>query len=196
MNTLYYANKWARYFGVPISWIVTLAHLESGHDPRRVNMARAEKLGAWGLLQQMGDEAPYKIGVIKHAYRTHKPIVDVIKKKWRGRPQDLLDPDLNVIISAWQLSRLRKEFGDDFATVAAAYHQGAGAVRERLEEGKPPVSPRLQPKGYQYVTKALATQRQYGPALLAVHISTLDEPMTTPVHGWRHELNGEHWSRL
>lgn len=165
MSTIRYANRWARYFNVPISWIVTLAHLESSHNPKKVNMAAAQKGGAWGLMQQMADEAPYKIAAIRRTFRAHKPIMDLIRKKWRGRPQDLLDPDLSVILASWQLGRLRKEFGDDFATVAAAYHQGAGAVRKRIEEGRPPVNPRQQPKGYQYVQRALTTEESYEPVL-------------------------------
>lgn len=184
--TIKYASKWGPIFGVPIGWLVTLAQLESSHDPKKVNLAVAEKGGAWGLMQQMADEAEYKINILKKFYtRPHpstkgnwRPSADNIAavkaalKKWRGRPQDLLDPDLNTMLAAWQLGRLKRIFGEDLATVAAAYHQGENAVKDRIEKGQPPVDPKKQPAGYEYVSRALATEEnteaKYGPLLASL----------------------------
>lgn len=179
--TFKYASRWGPVFGTPIGWLLTLAQLESSHDPRKVNMAVAEKGGAWGLMQQMADEAVYKTDVIRKFYtRVHPSTKDnwdpspaniaLVKKtlaKWRGRPSDLLDPDLNMMLASWQLGRLRRIFGDDLAAVAAAYHQGETAVQKRLDQGKPPVDPRLQPKGYEYVNRALNTEATYKPLLVS-----------------------------
>ncbi len=74
-------------------------------------------------------------------------------------PDNLLDPDLNLILAAWQLGQLTKEFGD-FPTVAAAYHQGAGAVRARLAGGEPAVG-KKQPKGVAYVVMAMNARKKY-----------------------------------
>jgi hypothetical protein len=74
-------------------------------------------------------------------------------------PENLLDPNLNLILTAWQLGELTNEFGD-FGTVTAAYHQGAGAVRKRLDAGEPAVS-KKQPKGLAYVAMAESARQKY-----------------------------------
>lgn len=169
--TMKYADKWAPVFGAPTSWLLTLAELESSHNPKKVNMAAHTKGGAWGLLQQMADEVPYKLQVIRRFYgRKGQPHAAEIRKtaaKWKGRPQALLDPDFNMMLAAWQLGRLARVFSGNMDNAFAAYHQGEFAVKRRLARGLPAVSQKAQPKGYAYVQEAKDTRNKYMPILLA-----------------------------
>lgn len=180
--TAAYARKWGDAFEVPPDWLLTIAEIESSHNPKKINMAVASKGGAWGLMQQMYDEAPYKVAILKRFYSKPHPSTEnnwrntpedmlAIRRtlsKWHGRAQDLLDPDLNMLLATWQVARLRRIFGNDFETVIAAYHQGESAVRERLERGRPAVNPYYQPKGYQYVARASQALPGYGMMLASL----------------------------
>jgi soluble lytic murein transglycosylase-like protein len=154
------ARKWGALFDVPPAWLLTISAIESQHDPSKVNMAAKSKGGAWGLYQQMLDEVPYKVGVIQKHHAKRSPIIAKTVKMWRGDPYDLLHPDLNAMIAAWQLGRLRKIFGDKLETVAAAYHQGENAVKRRVAQGLPPVSEK-QPSGMEYVSRTMTNLPQY-----------------------------------
>jgi soluble lytic murein transglycosylase-like protein len=157
------AKKWSPVFEVPVTTIMSIVDIESAHDPRHVNMAAFDKGGAWGLGQQMFDEASEKIQKIRHLFGDKFPQVKATARKWRGDPAMLLDPDLNLMLTAWQLGRLNKVFQGDFDVVAAAYHQGEGAIRRRLAHGLPAVN-RNQPKGMVYVAMAEAARKKYEPA--------------------------------
>lgn len=152
-----YARKWGNFFAVPVLWLTTVAFLESSHNPCKVNMLRESKGGAWGLMQQMADETPYKLGKLLQSRKGKLPRVQYTAAKWTGEPGDLLDPDLNMMLAAWQLSRLRSQFSD-FETVIAAYHQGAPAVKRRLRRGRRALSPRRHPRGYDYVQRAIVAR--------------------------------------
>lgn len=157
------ANKWAPVFDVPLTTVMSIVDIESAHNPKQVNMAVFDKGGAWGLGQQMLDEADEKIRKIRHLYGAKFPQVKVTTKKWRGDPAALLDPDLNMMLTAWQLGDLNKTFNGDFDIVAAAYNQGKGAIKKRLSRGLPAVS-RKQPHGVLYVSMAEAAHKKYEPA--------------------------------
>lgn len=164
--TLALARKYAPIFDTPIATILAIAEIESAHDPTKVNMARSEKGGAWGLGQQMADEAQYKVDLIRRHYAKNFPQLRPVLARWKGRPQDLLDPELGMVLMAWQLGRLHRIFGD-LPTVAAAYHQGENAVKRRLDAGQPAVSA-MQPKGLAYVTEAQNAASKYLPTQLAL----------------------------
>jgi hypothetical protein len=159
------SRKWGPVFGAPVGSLMAITWIESMHDPVKINMARADKGGAWGLGQQMADEAEYKLGVIWRQYKRRHPELKHIINRYDGTAQSLLDPELNMVLTAWQLGLLTDKLGD-FATVAAAYQQGLGAVRSRLDAGKPAVSPRHQ-EGLLYVERAVAAQDQFAPLILA-----------------------------
>lgn len=162
------ARKWGSVFGAPVATIMTIVDIESTHNPRKVNMRAEEKGGAWGLGQQMVDEVDWKLTAILKQYGKDNAAIRKTSRKWKGTGESLLDPDLNMMLTAWQLGRLHRQFGD-FPTVAAAYHQGEGAIRARLAAGEPPVG-RQQPKGVAYVAIATSTQRKYleSPMMLAI----------------------------
>lgn len=164
--TLALARKYAPIFDTPIATILAIAEIESGHNPTKVNMARSDKGGAWGLGQQMADEAQYKVDLIRRHYAKNFPQLRPVLARWKGRTQDLLDPELGMVLMAWQLGRLHRIFGD-LPTVAAAYHQGENAVKRRLDAGQPAVSA-MQPKGLAYVTEAQNAASKYLPTQLAL----------------------------
>lgn len=169
-RTLYFAEKWAPVFGAPLSWLLAIAEKESSHDPSKINMRAIQKGGAWGLMQQMADEVPYKLDVIRRFYgqpsKPHWKKVRATMSKWRGRPRNLLDPDLNMMLAAWQIGRLSRVFEGDFQNAIAAYHQGESAVKSRIEKGLDPVSPNMQPKGYAYVAEVSDLRQKYIPLLI------------------------------
>lgn len=151
-ETFRHAVKWGQVFGIPPSWIMAIAAVESQHEPLKVNMRKAGKGGAWGLMGQMADEAAYKISIISRFYRSSTDVRRVLTR-WTGDPSSLLDPELNMMLGAWQLRRLATVFGFDFTVVAAAYHQGAGAIRRRLARGEVIVSPQ-HPQGTIFLARA------------------------------------------
>ena len=74
--------------------------------------------------------------------------------RWKGRPSDLLDPDICAMFAAKQLGELTREFAD-FPLVAGAYHQGAAKIRAVVAAGGT-VPDDLPPLGKIYVTRAIA----------------------------------------
>lgn len=149
--TLRYARKWAPVFVVPIQTIMTIAHQESSHNPKAIGppVARRGGVRAYGLMQQMEDEAGEKVGRILGTYGTF-PEVQATARKWKGNPNALLDPDLNMMISTWQLGKLHRKFGGDLGKVAAAYHGGAGVFKKGIG-----------PKGREYIARAEALAPLY-----------------------------------
>jgi Transglycosylase SLT domain len=161
------AQKWAPVFEVPVPTVMSIVDIESAHDPRQVNMTVFAKGGAWGLGQQMLDEADEKIKKIRRLYGDKFPQVKTTTKKWRGDPHALLDPDLNLMLTAWQLGRLNKQFDGNFDIVAAAYNQGEYAIKRRLAHGLPAVS-KSQPHGMVYVSMAENAHKKYEPPIKPV----------------------------
>jgi hypothetical protein len=164
-DTLALAKKWEPVFKAPPSTVMTIVDIESEHNPRKINMKREDRGGAWGLGQQMLDETSDKISRIVRDYGKKHPEVKKVAKKWNGDPEKLLDPELNTMITSWQLGTLHQKF-KDFDTVVAAYHQGENAVSRRLAQGQPAVGPK-QPLGMQYLARARAAHAKYAPKLYA-----------------------------
>lgn len=157
------ACKWGPLFDAPVGTIMAVVATESEHNPTKVNFLRAEKGGAWGLGQQMADETDYKIAILRRRYlREAPPALNLqrVIKRWKGTPKDLLDPELNMVLTAWQIGRLHRVFDGDFETVVAAYHQGEPAIKLRLRAGKPAIGKR-QPRGKMYVSVVLSAHARY-----------------------------------
>lgn len=152
--TLAYARKWGPVFGAPISYLLTLAHIESGHNPRSVNMEVVRKGGAWGLGQQMADEVEGKLQRILATHGDDAMVRETVSK-WDGNPETLLDPDFNIMLTAWQVGRARRRFGN-FGDTAAAYHQGETGRARQIATGRS-----LPPKGAAYVKRALSVAPLY-----------------------------------
>ncbi len=152
------AQKWGGVWGVPPSFIMTIAEVESTLTPTKVNLEpRAAKLGgAWGLMQITYRTAEDLIRWVKRT--GEKNAMALIKQKWRGRAEDLLDPELNVMLGSFYIARLFREFRH-IELVAAAYHAGPAAVRSMMR-----IWGRLAlgPYGKIYVVKAQSVYPKHG----------------------------------
>jgi hypothetical protein len=152
------SEDWEEVFGAPASEIMAIVEIESGWYPRKRNMLRSEKGGAWGLGGQMLDEACGKIRAIRHELGKNPRVVRALKK-WNGSGTSLLNPELNLMLTSWQIAQIRRRLEDldqvSFAEVAAAYHQGTNVVIYRIQRGRPLVSPQRHPRGHIYVQRAL-----------------------------------------
>ena len=158
-------DQWGPLFGVPTSWIMAIAKIESGYKPDTVNWSiRSIPLGgAWGPLQMTKNTAN---DWAKRLSNNADPYVREVAGRWRGEGQQLVDDlDLAVLFSTAFIGSLKREFGT-FALTAAAYHQGAGKIRSMLKEGISPadIPMRLPPKGKEYVQLALAAGSETGAA--------------------------------
>lgn len=79
--------------------------------------------------------------------------------RWNGEGKSLLDPELNIMLTAWQISHIKRRLSDidekDFENVSAAYHQGLNAVIHRLKKHEKTTSCRKTPHGHSYVKRAM-----------------------------------------
>jgi soluble lytic murein transglycosylase-like protein len=125
------AEKWGRVFGVPREWLCSQAFVESSNDPSKVN----RKTGAMGLLQVMPLTAAWHIENLRQSGTNL--VKGTLEKLWHGKPRDLLNPDLNVMLAAAHLKFLKRIFGDDHDLVAAAYDAGHHRILRLIKEGKP-----------------------------------------------------------
>lgn len=145
------ADKWGRVFGVPSSWILAIAKVESGLRPaaRSASTARDElRGGAWGAMQvTLRTAAGLAAELAKNTDRT----VALTFAKWNGTGAALQDADVGVMFGAYLLSKLARQFGPDFSKVAAAYNQGPGTVSKLIAANNWPAG--LTAHGRDYVTK-------------------------------------------
>lgn len=151
------ANTWAPRFGVAPATMMAIGKIESGWRPDTVNYSiRSIPLGgAWGPWQMTQKTAGDVVKIVAKKYPE-------VARRWKGDGRILLtDLELAAAISAAFLGDLARQFGRDFTLVAAAYHQGAGKVRQMLRD-KLPIPARLPPKGKEYVTLALAARKAIG----------------------------------
>jgi soluble lytic murein transglycosylase-like protein len=125
------AEKWGSVFGVPRDWICSQAFVESSNDPSKVN----HRSGAMGLLQVMPLTAAWHIENLRKV--GNNLVKTTIKRLWKGRPADLLNPDLNIMVAAAHMKFLKKIFGDNHDLVAAAYDAGHNRILKLIREGKP-----------------------------------------------------------
>jgi soluble lytic murein transglycosylase-like protein len=163
--TYIHAVKWSAIFDVPVTWLMALACIESDHDPKLVNPRRGDKGGAWGLMQQMADEASWKIQKIARFWHRSPDVQRVLRRYYLAPfAETLLDPELSLMLAAWQLRRLGLLFGRSFEIVAVGYHQGEGALAKRLSRGQ--LLTDSQPRGQIFLRKALLAHAQ---AIRQVH---------------------------
>lgn len=145
------SDKWGKVWGVPASWIVAIATVESGCDAGRTNLKSPGDVargGAWGLMQQTLVTAMDNVRQIKASSMSSNSDVLSELAKFDGTGRSLLDPDLNVMLGAFQLSRLQTRFSN-FAEVSGAYNRGAGGMARYLANGNDAMT-------LEYVQKALA----------------------------------------
>ena len=144
------AKKWARVFHIPSSWIISQSYAESQNHPLASNVS-----GATGLLQiklvRARDLVKW-IGMTK--WKASAIVQNTLKKYWNGLRRDLFEPELNVMLAAFDLHHLRKRFGSNHMLVAAAYNQGEGSISRCLATGLP-----LPPRALEYVERVKRAKR-------------------------------------
>jgi len=104
----------ARRFGIDPLTVLAIIEIESEFDPMAVSPR-----GAMGLMQLRADTA--------------RELAQDLGIPW-FRDEVLLDPDLNILLGTFYLSRLNERFGDLDAALAA-FHAGPGRVGSRREQG-------------------------------------------------------------
>ncbi len=131
----------AHKHGVPLAWLLALAHRESAFRNTRSKSGAGDdrRGGAWGPLQMTSATAA-DLG-----YRAQATLEE------RGTAI-LADPGIGIDLGARYVARLIKRFGQDLAKVAAGYNAGPGAV----QRGQVPASTRER-----YVPSVLALADRY-----------------------------------
>ncbi len=101
-------DRSSKRFGIDPLAVLGIISIESEFDPMAVSPS-----GAMGLMQLRADTA--------------RELADELGIPW---PSDdtLLDPDVNVLLGTFYLSRLNERFGDLDAALAA-FHDGPGRVQ-------------------------------------------------------------------
>jgi soluble lytic murein transglycosylase-like protein len=146
------AVKWAKVFEVPASWLISLGYVESRNQPLAKN-----KSGATGAIQIKPARAKDLVTWLSRSkWKAHQMVQEILLTFWHGMSNDLLNLDLNVMLAAFELHRLRRRFGDNHEIVHAAYNQGEGRISRCLAKGLP-----LPPRAIEFIAR-VRRARQLG----------------------------------
>ena len=146
------ARKWAHVFGIPSSWLRSQAYVESQDHPLAVN----PRTGATGLLQIKLIRARDLVKWISQSrWALNSAVQRTLETYWHNLRSDLLAPELNVMLAAFDLHHLRQRFGQNHTLVAAAYNQGEGCIARCLAAGSP-----LPPRAVEYVARVTRAKRR------------------------------------
>jgi len=164
------ANKWGAVWGVPAGFLLTIMKIESSFRPGLFNTnERAMKLGgAWGLMAMTLSTAKGLEPQIRAAAAAqttsavNRAHILAAVGRFNGTGQSLLDADTNACFGSFFLAKLYREF-KTLDLVAAAYHQGAGKVRE-MQKAKKAIPEQLPPFGKEYVARARVAAKSLGVA--------------------------------
>jgi soluble lytic murein transglycosylase-like protein len=132
------AQKWGEIFGIPASWIMAIAKIESGWRPGAKNLTSpgdVKRGGAWGAMQVTLTTAQ---ALAQKLRANANAEVRAAAQAWAGTGGELLSVGLGVLFGTALLAQLNAQFPGDFGLVAAAYNRGAGGVRKMLAAGKDP----------------------------------------------------------
>jgi len=152
-------EKYSKALGVPRSLVIAIFNIESNFRIDAENHTpRAEaRGGAWGIGQITLETAK---DITKRFPETAKKLWP----NWDGTGPGLLDPHINIAMSAFLLARDYKHFtnkGDAWLLAGLAHHQGRGNVEKFLREGNGKiVEDKLPPNGKRYWLQ-LKDYRQY-----------------------------------
>lgn len=135
------ARKWSPVFQVPVSWLRSQAWAESRNVPSAVN----KSTGAMGVLQILPITAKWLVASLRKSKLGQKKVASAVLARVRDL-DDLLDPDVNVMLAAYYLLLLKQKFGDDHDVVAAAYDAGPNKIAYYVDRGLP-----LPPESQAYV---------------------------------------------
>ena len=150
------SKKWARIFEIPSSWIVSQAYVESRFHPLAENPSSATGVlqikiaRAMDLVKWMQSSKWWAYDLVRETLANH----------WHGLRSDLLNPDLNVMLAAFDLHHLSRRFGKDHDIVAAAYNQGEGAIARWKVERETNKALPLPPRAAVYVARVRSAKRK------------------------------------
>ncbi len=127
------AEKWGPLFNVSPGWVRSHIFVESTNRP----LAHNKTGGAFGFMQLKVPTATDIVRWMKASGLSKDGrVAATLKRCWRGQGEDLLNPDLNVMLGTFYLGYLKKKFGSDHDLVSAAYNQGPGALNRALKAQK------------------------------------------------------------
>ena len=134
------AEKWGKILGVPPSWIVSHAWVETTNHIKG-KKAHNERGNAWGVMQMKPPTADDMVERLRRKVQAKgfkgADEVNRVLGFWTGKGEDLFNPELAIMLGAFYLRNLANYFHTtDQKVVAAAYNQGPGAVKIALAEGK------------------------------------------------------------
>ena len=140
-----FIEKWARGYRVDPYLVAAVLECESSGRARAVSSSGA--LGLMQLMPRTARECAADLGLPGPAKR------------------DLFDPELNVRLGTYYLSKLHRRFGGDRVLVLAAYHAGPTRIADSLKRrGDPPgeeLLPEIDaPLTRAYVRKAMARREE------------------------------------
>lgn len=165
------AIKFASVFQVPASLILAVISVQSGYRPTAQN-PRNKRGGAWGLGQVTLTTAQDLTKRLPAIARNWWP-------QWNGTGPGLLDPVVNVAMTAYMLSIAWKRYKaapDGWLIAALSYHQGLGGIARLVKAGGGKLPAKLPPNatimrerfnrvrngGDSVVTKAYTRERATG----------------------------------
>jgi soluble lytic murein transglycosylase-like protein len=126
------AEKYSKVFGVPASLVLAILQIESQFKFDAVNktdraMARG---GAWGIGQ-------ITLATAKDIAQRFPKEAKQYFSTFNGTGESLLDPETNIAMSAFILSRSWKRYATkpkNWVVAAMAYHQGAGTMDDIVKK--------------------------------------------------------------
>lgn len=130
------ALRYSKEFGVPESLILAVVKLESDFVAEAENHSpRAERLGgAWGWGQITLEHA-------RNLTRSFPKTAARYWPNWDGTGEGLLDPQINMAMTAftlWRNWQRYKEVADRWLTAGLAHHQGIGNVDKFIKVHRRP----------------------------------------------------------
>jgi soluble lytic murein transglycosylase-like protein len=117
--------KWSRAFGAPPSLVMAIIETESRFNANATNLTSPGDVargGAWGLGQ-------LTLKTAKGLYQSAKGKVPA----WDGTGNGLLNPELNVALTAYGVAQNWNRFRPDWLAAGLAWNVGAGGVAKRTK---------------------------------------------------------------
>ena len=118
-------DRWSQRYGVDVDMVAAVLECESSGRPRAVSRS-----GARGLMQLMPETAAgmaRELGLPEPSSR------------------EMFDPELNIRLGTYFLSKLFGRFGRDPVLVIAAYHAGPTRIADSLKRRGNPSGEELLP---------------------------------------------------
>ena len=169
------AAKYAAAFGVPTSLLMALCAIESSYNPKAQNIGPVamakNRGGAWGLTQLL-------LVTANDATKRFPAIAKKWWPKWNGTGEGLKDPNVNLAMAAYLLSRLWTRYKArplPWYVTGVSWNQGAGNMDKFLTRGGGKLDTAVMTSGAKEYYARLQLQANENPAvnqLIAVEQSS------------------------